>query len=228
MTDPQPAPAGDVSRPDSRRLGTTVIVVGLVLLAGYMYFDGKKSREAAETRLSEQLTQNAELQKSMANLQEVVTDLKTSKLYQEQEQAVARDTSLAAVQTAKSVEDRIAEFRRALGIWQSKRGEALDGEPGRRIASDWKLVERAERLLSPYLPSADAADQLSKRLDNLMQPVRRAVEQKDTAFVPSKDLRSRVDEIDAATKEQSEQIQRALATWRHWSRMRQIFPRASP
>ncbi|MGE0378158.1 MAG: hypothetical protein AB7I48_23480 [Planctomycetaceae bacterium] len=58
--------------------------------------DGRKSRQDTENRLAEQLAHNAELQKSMANLQEVVTDLKTSKLYQQQEQAVARAEGVSA------------------------------------------------------------------------------------------------------------------------------------
>lgn len=209
MSEHTPATTRDVSRPDSRRFNATVVVVGLVLLVGYLYFDGKKSREAAEARLTEQLSQNAELQKSMANLQEVVSDLKTSKLYQDQEQAVARDTSLAALQIAQSAEKRIAELRRAVEVWETNRTQVLANEAGQKLASDWKLVERASRVLSTDLPTSDAVDLLSNRLDNLMQPVRRAVEQQDTAFVPSKDLRDRVDEIDTATTAQLEQIQRA-------------------
>lgn len=208
MTDQPPAPSGDVSRPDSRRLGTTAVVVGLALFAAYIYFDGKKSRDAAEARLAEQVSQNAELQKSMANLQEVVSDLKTSKLYQQQEQAIARDASLTAVQVAKTAEDRIAQLRSALKVWQAKRSEILDGEAGRKIASDWKLVERADRLLSPYLPTAETADQLAQRLDSLMQPVKRAAEQ-DTAFTPSKDLQSRIADIESNVNEQLDEIQRA-------------------
>jgi len=209
MIDQPSAPSGDVSRPDSRRLGTTAVVVGLALFAAYIYFDGKKSRDAVEARLTEQVSQNAELQKGMANLQEVVSDLKTSKLYQQQEQAVARDASLTAVQLATGAEARIGEFRRALQVWQTKRSEALDSDAGRKIASDWKLVDRADRLLSPYLPTPETADQLSQRLDGLMQPVKRAVEQQDTAFTPSKDLRSRIEDIETATKEQLDLIQRA-------------------
>ena len=43
MNDQPPAPTGDVSRPDTRRLGTTAVVVGLVLIAAYIYFDGKNA-----------------------------------------------------------------------------------------------------------------------------------------------------------------------------------------
>ena len=87
-------PTSDVSRPNARRLGTIVVGIAVLGLGGFFYLDSRD----AQHQLSSQVQQNADLQKQLEILAETVSEIKTSKLYRQEEQTIARDASLSALQ----------------------------------------------------------------------------------------------------------------------------------
>ena len=91
-----------MSRPNGRRLGTIVVGIAVLGLVGFFYFDSRD----AQRQLSSQVQQNADLQKQLENLVETVSEIKTSKLYRQEEQTIARDDSLSAMQLGKPADSR--------------------------------------------------------------------------------------------------------------------------
>ena len=90
----------------------------------------------------------------------------------DERRTIARDDSLSAQQAGKLAEDRIAQLRQSITTWQSTRDKHLQGSEGRRIASDPKLNEQTQLLLRTIVPTADMADQLNERMQNLLKPAR--------------------------------------------------------
>ena len=153
-TPPPMPPTSDVSRPNARRLGTIVVGIAVLSLVGFFYLDSRD----AQDQLSSQVQQNADLQKQLENLAETVSEIKTSKLYRQEEQTIARDDSLSALQMGKLAEDRITELRQSAAGWQITRDKYLQNTEGRRIASDPQLTEQVQTLLKSDIPTPEHAD----------------------------------------------------------------------
>lgn len=197
QTDLPPAGNPDESRLDLGRLlpiGALVLVVGF---GGFAYLKSLQEAENAESRLAEQTNQNMELQKQMANLQTVMEDLKTAKVYEEQEKSISQVNSMAVIEQGELVSAQIDLLSQKQSALSKRISELEKGDVGRKIAASPKLVAEYNAALDVTLPGPTICSSLSSRLDRLMIAPAKAIDEKVGGYVPSDALQSSLASIES-------------------------------
>ncbi len=205
-TVPASTPRPDESRPDPRR--TLYLAIGggaAAILLIYLFIDARSARSA----LGQQREDNVKLQTQLSNLEEKLGDLHTAQKYREQERATARDDALRALDAGKEVESKITALRQELADWTAKRDKFLQGDEGKRVAANPKLVELAHAILNAPMPPPDAPDQLQKRLDNLLAVYRQTDESKVKDFKLTPETVKRIEQIASEAQEYSVAVAQA-------------------
>ncbi len=190
MSDPAPHdPASDTSRMSPARLLAAVGFVGLVaVIAGLLW----KLNNAAPAVQNE----NVELKQQLANMQEMLSDLKRAEQLRHEEEQVRRSDLQATASTASEADEAVAAFEKSAAAWEAATRELLTTDKGRPIAADAEALGLFRTLWKQPRPEADAPAALRKRLDPLKAVLDKALAANDTTYAPSEDVVSRLKAIE--------------------------------
>jgi hypothetical protein len=187
MTDQQPEHA-EVSSFRKERLFFVTVIVLLGVLAFFFY--SRRQPPASETE-----TKNVELQQELANVKQLLLELKTAELYREEEQELSKSRTTEASQAAQDASAAIDDLQEATRGWESAVKDLLGSDKGKRLAANPEALEQFHALKEQKRPASDLASQLRRRLEGTMRSVTRALETKNTAYSPTEEVFSRIQDI---------------------------------
>jgi hypothetical protein len=181
---------------------------GVLAVAGVLYFNANYKTKVAKEEAERQAIENAKLQTQMANLQAAMSDLKTSKVYEQQEQAITKSNAISILERGEILRQDILRFAEAREKTEATMSSLMNSEAGRRIASDVELVALASQSLSIAIPNKDAAPTLLARLDSLLSVPKQAMEQNVAGYKPGESLNQSFSELEQQCKEQRSIVDR--------------------
>ena len=193
----------DTSFPDDatlspKRVMAVFAFLALIGLGAWGYFAMRSQNRDAEEALKQALTDNEGLQKQMANLQATVADIKTAKLYQQEEQTLAKDETSVILDRAERVNDTVQELADAQTRWKTAIDDLKENATGKRIASDPALVDLLATILNTA-PADSESETLSQRLRPIISQLRDAMNDEAASFKPTEAFITRIDEIEEAS-----------------------------
>lgn len=185
---PPPDHASDTSRLSPARLLTAVGFVGLVaVILGLLW----KVNNAAPAVQNE----NVELKQQLANMQEMLTDLKRAEQLRMEEEQVRRSDLQATAATAEETARAVTSFEKAAAAWDGTTRELLTTDAGKPLAASPEALGQFQTIWAQPRPDADAPAALRKRLDPLKAVLDKALAANDTSYAPSEDVVARLKAI---------------------------------
>ncbi|MFN3194032.1 MAG: hypothetical protein ACE361_26220 [Aureliella sp.] len=189
------------SNPDASQLdfGRVLPILAVVLIAGFggwSYFTSRMRTQEAEEKLAEQTKANVDLQQKMANMESMMQDLKTAKLYEEQEQAISAANALGVLEQGDLIRATIDELGAQLLKLQQRLEELESSDAGRKLAASQELVEQYSVATSVTIPSKNLAANLGERLNRVLSAPQKALAENIAGYVPSSTLLNTVGDIE--------------------------------
>lgn len=178
-------PAGDASHLSGARLLAAAGFLGLAALVAVLAW--KLNAAAPEAR-----SENVELKQQLANMQEMLADLKKAEQLRLEEEQVRRSDIQAVSATAAEADEAVAAFERAAGAWDASTRELMATERGRPLAADPEGLARFRVLWTQDRPEAGAPAALRRRLEPLKAALDKAAASRDAAYSPGEELVDRV------------------------------------
>ncbi len=185
--------------------------LAVTLFAGYLYMTSQQKERDAEAKLQLQSQENQQLQSQMANMEVALSDLKTAKVYEQQEQAISKSNAMSVLELGEVLRQeiqRLGEIQQELAI---RIRSLATSEEGRRIASDLKLVELANDALNVTLPAESRANSLRVRLDGLLSAPKEAIQNKISGYAPGEALLSALAQIELEARDLKAVVERVLS-----------------
>ncbi|MCC7334673.1 MAG: hypothetical protein IT422_06235 [Pirellulaceae bacterium] len=192
-TDPQ----NDDSQLSFRRILAIGCFICIGLFAAYTYYRAKTLSVEKDSQLAEQTELNTQLLAQMANLESAMADMKTAKVYEQQEQAVSANHALGVLERGEVIRQNITQLGEARTVLATRLNGLLESEEGKRIASSIELIEQAMAALAVTLPPETQAETLSARLSGLMQAPQQAIQQQISGYTPGESLLGALSQIES-------------------------------
>lgn len=190
MSDPAPhEPASDTSRMSPARLLTAVGFVGLVAVIAGLLWKLNNAAPAVQT-------ENVELKQQLANMQEMLADLKRAEQLRHEEEQVRRSDLQVTASTAAEADEAVAAFEKSAAAWETTTRELLTTEKGKPLATNAEALGQFRILWAQPRPEADEPATLRRRLDPLKAVLDKALAANDTSYAPSEDVVSRLKAIE--------------------------------
>ena len=201
MNDPRQTDASFESNLNIRRVASIFGFFAIIGFAAYLYYGANNQTRLAQEEAAVQASENAKLQMQMANLESALSDLKTAKVYEQQEQAITKSNALSILERGEIAKQDILRFSDARNKLNEKMNEVYTSDVGRRIASDEMLVAAFSQTLSVAIPTENTAPTLLARLEALLSVPKQAMEQNIAGYKPGESLNSAFGEIEKQCKE---------------------------
>lgn len=211
MSNQTSQPLPDDSHLNPKRVLSIGGFLAVTLFAGYLYMTSQQKERDAEAKLQLQSQENQQLQSQMANLEVALADLKTAKVYEQQEQAVSKSNAMSVLETGEVLQKEIQRFGEIQQELATRIRSLATSEEGRRIASDLKLVELANGALNVTLPSDSRANSLRVRLDGLLSGPKGAIQNKVSGYSPGESLLTALAQIELETRDLRAVVERVLS-----------------
>lgn len=190
-------PASDTSRMSPARLLTAVGFVGLVAVIAGLLWKLNNAAPAVQT-------ENVELKQQLANMQEMLTDLKRAEQLRHEEEQVRRSDLQVTASTAAEADEAVAAFEKSAAAWETTTRELLTTEKGRPLAANAEALGQFRTLWAQPRPGADEPATLRRRLDPLKAVLDKALAANDTSYAPSEDVVSRLESIEGEARRGAE------------------------
>lgn len=210
MTEQPPDSAQHDSQVDFGRLLPFIALACAVVFGLFVYFSSRAKQGELEGQLSEQTASNTQLQQQLANLESVMSELQTAKVYEQQEKSIAAVNALAIVERGEVLRQEITLLRSNQERLTERIQELEQSDDGRRIASDATLVQQVAAALDVQLPPSDLANRLLPRVDQLLVAPNQALEKQIADYLPSDSLLTVFDSIEAETASANATVSRVL------------------
>ncbi|RUL84379.1 hypothetical protein [Tautonia sociabilis] len=204
---PHPDHASDTSRLSPARLLTAVGFVGLVAVILGLLWKVNNTAPAVQN-------ENVELKQQLANMQEMLSDLKRAEQLRMEEEQVRRSDLQATGATAEETAQAVTSFEKAVAAWESTTRELLTTDAGKPLAASTEALGQFQTIWAQPRPDADAPAALRKRLDPLKAVLDKALAANDTSYAPSEDVVARLKAIGDEAKQGAEtydELNRRLA-----------------
>jgi hypothetical protein len=201
MNDPRQTEASFESNLNIRRVASIFGFFAVIGFAAYLYYGANNQTRIAQEEAAAQASENAKLQMQMANLESALSDLKTAKVYERQEQAITKSNALSILERGEIAKQDILRFSDARNKLNDKMNEVYTSDVGRRIASDVMLVAAVSQTLSIAIPNENTAPTLLARLEALLSVPKQAMEQNIAGYKPGESLNSAFGELEKQCKE---------------------------
>jgi len=171
------------------RLLTAVGFVGLVAVIAGLLWKLNNAAPAVQT-------ENVELKQQLANMQEMLSDLKRAEQLRHEEEQVRRSDLQVAAAGARDADEAVTAFEKAAAAWASTTRELLTTDKGRPLAANAEALGQFRTLRNQPRPDPDAPATLRQRLDPLKAVLDKALAANDTSYAPSEDVVSRLKAIE--------------------------------
>ncbi len=191
---------------DVSKVVPMIALVVIIVFGGYFYFSDRSARIDAQGKLAQQIEQNANLQKQMANLEATMSEIKVAKLFGQQNQAVSSSNAQSVIDRGSVIKLSLNNLERTLTHLSKRQAELAHSELGKRIASDPSLVEQANVAFTTQIPSATLAQSLHSRLDLLLKTPKQVMQEQTEGFYPTEELTSSLNRIEAEALEAIDSI----------------------
>lgn len=190
-------PASDTSRLSLARFLTAGAFVGLIaVVLGLLW----KLNHAAPAVQNE----NVELKQQLANMQEMLADLRTAENLRREAEQVRRSDQQRAVALADEASRAVDALRDAVGAWQRSASELLTTDKGKPIAANADALQQFRALYARERPEAGLPEALRARLETLRAPLAKAIAASDASYAPSEDLVGRIEAVKAEASRAAE------------------------
>jgi hypothetical protein len=196
----EPAPhdhASDTSRMSPTRLLTALGFVGLVAVIGGLLWKLNAAAPAVQT-------ENVELKQQLANMQEMLADLKRAEQLRQEEEQVRRSDLQATAAIAEDADGAVTAFEGAAAAWGATTRGLLTTDAGRPLAADAEALGQFRTLWAQPRPDADEPATLRRRLDPLKAVLDKALAESDTSYAPSEDVLTRLKAIEGEARRGAE------------------------
>lgn len=180
----------------------------VLAMAGYIYLSANLQTKQAREEAEKAALENAQLQTQMANLEAALSDLKTAKVYEQQEQAITKSNALSVLERGEVLRQEIMRFAESRDKLSQFMSQLKDSEDGRRIASSPELIALAGESLSVSIPSENAAPTFLARLDSLLSVPKQAMEQKVAGYKPGESLESAFSDLEQQCRDSKSLVDR--------------------
>ncbi|MCR9296206.1 MAG: hypothetical protein NXI32_26120 [bacterium] len=181
----EPAPNSDVSSLDWGRAIPIVALGALLIFGGYSYFSFQARVYDAQSALAEQTLANQKLENDYANMQSTLAELKTAKLYEQQEQSISKANALAIIDQGQQIQNQLTQLTNQQSILAARLAELQNNEAGKKIASVPNLLNQVLALSSLTLPTSQSIATTKKQLETLLSAPRKAVDENVAGYLPS-------------------------------------------
>lgn len=191
--------------------GRVIAIIGffsVFALAGYIYFSANLQTKQAKEEAEKKALENAQLQTQMANLEAALSDMKTAKVYEEQEQAVTKSNALSVLERGEVLRQEIMRFAESRDKLSQFMSQFRASDDGRRIASSPELIALAGQSLSVPIPSENAAPTFLVRLESLLSVPRQAMEQNVAGYKPGESLQSAFADLEQQCRDSKSLVDR--------------------
>lgn len=204
---------GKPASPIESRLSLTRVALifgffAVMLLAFVFFVLGRVNTQIARDEAERQAVENAKLQTEMANLQAAISDIKTAKVYEQQEQAITKSNALSILERGEILRQDVLRFAEVRDKTETLMESLMHSDAGRRIASDVELVALASQSLSIAIPNKDAAPTLLARLDSLLSVPKQAMEQNVAGYKPGASLNQSFSDLEQQCADQRSIVDR--------------------
>lgn len=188
MNQPNSSSGNFESRLSFGRLISILGFVGVLFVAAYLYINARVQTQQAEEFAQKEALEKAQLLTQLANMEAALSDMKTAKIYEQQEQSITKSNALSILERGEFLRQAIMQFSDSRDKLAAQMESILISEEGRRIASDTALITQASQSLSVAIPNRDAAPTLLARLDSLLSVPKQALEQNVAGYKPGESL----------------------------------------
>jgi hypothetical protein len=210
MTEKPSEETSHESNIDLQRFLPPVVLI-VVIGGGLLYLNSVNTqKQKLQEDLVESSGTNLELQEKLANLESVVSDLKTAKVYEEEAKAVAAVGALQVVERCQLLQNQVEQIARLQSQYSDLSSELAASSTGRRIASNDGLVAQMSAVMDSTIPSPDTANRLGSQVNFLMQAPQKALNEQVADYQPSAQLISTLEATEREADRVLGQLERAV------------------